>query len=148
MMSTAPWWQSLTTWVLVLLGWYAVHLATLSRERRKERRDAAKAMIDSLASLAIKAREFHTAAKFDEFAADDLTYKTDKTIRALQRPPLEGLDISVSKLVRLRKAITLKNADASSFATQPSPSAMLQDIRAAVDDLIDAIELAREAYWQ
>ena len=33
-------WTSLVTWILVFVGWFAVHKATLSRERRKEKREA------------------------------------------------------------------------------------------------------------
>lgn len=141
-------WHSVVTWALILGGWYAVHLATLSRERRKERRDASKASIEAISALAAEAREFHIAVDFDANRADLLRYKTERLIRSLQRPPLQYLDISVAKMVKLRKSITLKNAELSSFSSQRADSLILQEIRTATDDLIDSIEEEREARWE
>ena len=140
-------WQLLVTWVLVLGGWYVIHLATLSRERRKERRDAAKLATDALSNLAVEAREFHSASTFDPDKLDLLIYKTQRIIRSLQRMPLRDLDLSILKMVRLRKSISLTNTDSSSFATQNTLSPFLLEIRAATDELIDAIEERRETRW-
>ena len=133
--------------MLVLGGWYAVHIATLSRERRKERRDASKAAIDELGKLAVEARKLHSAATFDVNQADLVIYKTQRIIRALQRPPLLDLDLSISKMVRLRKSITLNNTDASSFCSQCTYSPILLEIRAAIDELIESVEERRDVRW-
>lgn len=124
-----------------------VHLATLSRERRKERRDIAKSAIDALTVLATEARDFHSAATFDSNNADIVIYKTQRIVRSLQRLPLSKLDLPISKMVRLRKSISLNNADLSSFSTQRTQSPILQEIRAAIDDLVDSIEEMRQARW-
>lgn len=142
-----PFWSNVITWALILGGWYAVHRATLARERRKERRELAGKAIEALESLAIEARQFHTAGTFDEHQADLLRYRTDRTIRSLQRPPLSELSLPIGRMVRLRKSISLKNMDQSSYCTQTPNSTILRDIRSAVDDMMDAIEAARESRW-
>jgi hypothetical protein len=140
-------WSNVITWLLIFCGWYAVHRATLARERRKERRELANSAIEALKSLAIEAREFHTAAAFDEYRADLLRYRIDRIILSLQRSPLSELSLPIGRMVKLRKGITLKNMDQSIFCAQPSNSPVLRDIRSAVDDLVDAIEAARERCW-
>lgn len=144
---TAPWWTNVITWVLVLLGWLAVHYATLARERRKERRELAKAVIDALRSLELEALRFHTAATFDSILVDQLIYQTGRAIRSLQRVPMSDLNLPLGRMIRVRKTITLRNCDRSSFQTQRAGSPILLEIRGAVDDLVDSIEEARDARW-
>ena len=60
---------------------------------------------------------------------------------------MSALDIPIGKMVRLRKSITLNNSEPSSFSPQKIDSIVLSEIRAATDDLIDAIELKREDHW-
>lgn len=145
--TTTAWWPSVITWGLVLAGWFAVHLATLARERRKERREVVKVAIDALRQLELEALQFHSAPKFDSVTANNLIYKTGRIIRSLQRPPLNALDIPLSRMVKVRKAVTLNNADPSSFQPQQVNSQLLTDLRAAIDDLADAIEAARDNRW-
>jgi len=142
-----PLWSNFITWVLILGGWFVVHRATLVRERRKERRELANNAIDALNSLAIEARNFHIASAFDEHRADLLRYRIGRMILSLQRQPLSELDLPIGRMVRLRKSITLKNMDQSSFSAQQPNSPVLMDIRSAVDDLVDAIDAARERCW-
>jgi len=146
-MKDCTWWPNVFTSLLVLVGWFAVHFATLSRERRKERRETAKSAVDALNSIASDASAFHTALTFDAHEACLLRYNTEKVIRTLQRKPLNDLDLSLGRMVKLRKSITLKNIDPSIFSPQNIDSPILQDIRAATDDLVDAIEAARDSHW-
>ena len=146
--TTPSWWPTVVTWLLVILGWFAVHLATLKRERRKERREVAQNAIDELREVGMKALTFHTAAAFDGVVADELIYQTNRVIRFLQRSPLSALDLPLGRMVRLRKAITLTNADKSSFRTQAPGSQVLLDIRAAVDDMVEVIEAVRDKRWK
>jgi hypothetical protein len=143
----APWWPNLITWLLVLAGWFAVHQATLSRERRKERREAAKFTIESLRELEVDALKFHMAPGFDSVQADQLIYRAGRIIRGLQRTPMSELELPLGRMVRLRRSMTLNNADASVFKPQTAGSGLLMEIRAAVDDLVDAIETARDTKW-
>src|SRR5689334_10731024 len=97
---TTPWWANLVTWVLILVGWYIVHLATLERERRKERRELVQLTLEALRELEADAAKYHTAATFDSIALDALVYKTGRIIRSLQRVPLKELQIPVWRMVR------------------------------------------------
>lgn len=141
-------WPTFFTWLLVLIGWVAVHRATLSRERRKERREACGKLVERLIELESSARAFHVATSFDAHRFDVLRYETDRLISSLQRPPINTLDLPLGRMVRLRKSITLNNVDPKTFVAQSAGSAILRDIRSAVDDLIDAIEGARERQWE
>jgi hypothetical protein len=146
--TTVSWWPTLGTWVLVMIGWYAVHLASLVRERRKERREIATDAIEDLRTLEVAAMKFHTATTFDGLAADELIYQTNRAIQFLQRPPLRDLNLPLGRMVRLRKAITLKNADKSTFQAQVPGSQLLRDIRDTVDDMVVAVEAARDERWK
>src|SRR5262245_49081618 len=101
------------------------------RERRKERRETAKAAIESLRTLEKEALEFHTSPAFDAVSAEELTYRVNRVIRSLQRAPLSRLDLPVGRMVRLRKAITLNNSSQKTFTVQPSGGTLLTDIRTA-----------------
>jgi hypothetical protein len=116
----------------------------LSRERRKERREAANAAISELRAIESAAIHFHTAEKFDSLVISDLTSKVQRWIKLVQRQPLNHMDIPIGRLVRLRRAITLANADLTEFTSQTSGSELILGIRTAVDELIDAIEQGRE----
>lgn len=132
------------TWLLVLLGWYVVHRASLSRERRKERREITFRCVDEVKDIERRALGFHTAAAYCHDAVEEITVDVSRLIRRLQRPPLQSLQIPTQHLVRLRQSITLKNADLSGFTAQQRNGEIPQEIRSACNSLIDAIELARE----
>lgn len=133
------------TWVLVIAGWYVIHRATLSRERRKESRDAVSKSIDQIRSIEDLAIKFHTSENFNTESYESLIWQINRTIRSLQRPPLKELDLSKSLLSRFRREITLNNADASTFEQQDRGSIIVKDIRTTTDRLLDAIEAARDA---
>lgn len=143
----APWWVHGVTWVVVIAGWYTVHRATLSRERRREKRDAAKQLVADLHELEKSAREFHGAEKHDEYAAAELAMCCDRLIKVLQRAPFDELKISPRLMTSLRRAITCGNIDRTAFSQQAANSEIQRDIRCATDDLIDAIETAKVGIW-
>lgn len=142
-----PWWVHGVTWFIVAAGWYTVHRATLSRERRKEKRDAAKQLVSDLQELEKSARAFHGAEKHDEYAAAELSMRCDRLIKVLQRPPFDELKISPSLMTSLRRAITCGNIDRTAFSQQAANSLIQRDIRCATDDLIDAVETAKVRFW-
>jgi hypothetical protein len=146
--TTVAWWPSVVTWVLVLAGWFAVHLATLARERRKERRELSKALVESLRGIEVDALAFHTAPAFNAVQADLLLHAIGRLLRSLQRIPMSELGLPLSRMVRVRKSVTLKNFDKSAFQTQQSGSVILTNIRASIDDLVEAIEAEREIRWK
>ena len=146
--SEPPWWLSALTWLIVFGGWVVVHKSTLSRERRKEKRDTAKFLVDNLADLERKALAFHTSQHYDSHVATELRHEVERIIRRLQKVPLSELSIPTGVMVRLRKSITLKNTDASTFAPQGAGEQLLFDIRIAIDNLISSIDVAKETYWK
>lgn len=142
-----PWWPNAVTWVLLFFGWLVVHRATLTRERRKEKRETANFAVNELREIENEAFGFHTADSFDDRNGSALRQRVERLINRLQRPPLSTLSISVGRMVALRSSITLNNADSSNFAPQTPNSQILQGICDAVDDLIEEIEAARDKCW-
>lgn len=142
-----PWWVHGVTWVVIVAGWYMVHLATLSRERRKEKRDSAKQLVSDLHEIEKSARKFHGAEKYDEYGASELAMLCDRFIKVLQRAPFNELKIDPSLMTALRRAITCDNIDRTAFSQQAAYSEVQRNIRCATDDLIDAVEDAKVRFW-
>lgn len=137
-------WGQVATWVLVLLGWGAVHVLSLSRERRKERRETATRLVQELLEIEQDAVAFHLSATYDAEAADRLLWRTGRAIRAIQRQPLSQLCVPTRTLTALRRSITISNMDRSSYKQQAPGSALLQGIRHATDALVEQMEAARD----
>lgn len=146
--SIEPTWVTLVTWVLVFAGWFAVHHATLARDRRKEKREAAANLCDDLLELQAAAIDFHTASHCDIRKSTDLAQEVERIVLQLTKKPFSELDIPLSRRVVLRQRITRRNADPSDFVSQPANSQIVLEIRNAVTDLIFAIEEARESNWK
>jgi hypothetical protein len=135
------------TWLIVIAGWVIVHRTTLSRERRREKRDTAKQFLSDLYALEKSAHQFHGAPNYDEYAAAKLRMQCDRLIKILQRTPFNELRISPSLMIALRRAITRNNIDPTAFSPQAANSRIQLDIRYATDDLADAIEIAKASHW-
>lgn len=140
-------WTSLVTWVLVFVGWFAVHKTTLSRERRKEKREVAWQICIEFRTTERSAIDFHTAQSHDNRKATDLRQDIERLIRRLQRAPLSELDIPFRCMIRFRQSITRQNVDPSDFAAQATDSDLVQNIRDTTTDLIEAIENRRNHCW-
>lgn len=141
-------WADIITWAMVFGGWFIVHKTTLSRERRKEKREVAHKVCSELRSLECQALDFHTAQSHDSRKATDLRQDVDRLIRQLQRPPLSALGIPLQSLIQLRRSITRQNADPSDFFCQTADSELVQNIRNAITDLIGDIGDRREQHWK
>lgn len=137
-------WSNVITWFIVAIGWYAVHRATLSRERRKEQREATQKAIEEIKQIEKSALDFHMANGHSQQEADTLTSRIDRILRLIQRPPLKALEAPVMPMVKFRKSITLTNFDSSGFSTQHAESELLYAIRCATDDFTTAIETQRD----
>lgn len=137
-------WANTVTWGMVLVGWFVVHYATLSRERRKEKRDTCSRIIDEIKTIENLAVTFHTSEKFDSQTSDLLIWRVNRVIRTLQRLPLQTLDIPLGLLIRFRKGLTLQNTDASTFAPQTYHGEIIKSIRTVTDELLETIEAARD----
>lgn len=141
-------WTDIVTWVLIFLGWAAVHKATLIRDRRKEKREISMQMCKDISELQSAAIDFHTAPHFDARKSTDLAQQVERIIIRLQKLPLSELDIPLTRLITLRRKITKSNIDLSDFQSQTVGSPIIFDIRNAVTDLIILIEDNRECVWK
>lgn len=137
-------WANTVTWGMVLVGWFVVHCATLSRERRKEKRDAVSRIIEEIKTVEDLAVTFHTSEKFDSQTSDLLIWRVNRVIRTLQRLPLQALDIPLGLMVRFRKGLTLLNTDVSTFAPQTYHGDIIKGIRTVTDEMLETIEAARD----
>lgn len=138
-MAASDWSQSIT-WVLVIVGWTIVNRQNNARELRKEQRAAIDAIKKQLAELEAEAERFHCAEVFDRALLRQLQFKIHRVADACTRLQLPDSACTVPPVAALRQAITLKNADPTSFGKQPPTSALLDEIYACADDLTDAIE--------
>lgn len=146
--SVEPGWPAIVTWVLVFVGWFAVHQATLARDRRKEKREAARGFCDSLLELQTVAIDFHTASHCDVRKSTDLAQQIERVALQLDKSPLRELEIPLVRRIVLRQRMTRQNVDPSDFVPQPADSQLVLDIRDAVTELIVAVEDARECIWK
>jgi len=138
---------NLVTWVLAFGGWYAVHKATLSRERRKEKREAASQVCIDLRAVERLAIDFHSAEQRNSRTATDLRQDTERLILRLQRKPFAELSIPLYRLIQLRRSISRHNMDPCDFSCQAPDSELVREIRNAVTDIIESIEDRREQCW-
>lgn len=137
-------WANIVTWLIVFLGWWAVHKTALLRERRKENREAVNLLIVEIRNIEKLAIEFHTGEKFNPYISDSIIWKASHVIRFLQREPFRGLEIPETLMIQLRKDLTLSNMDASTFSSQDYHSDIIKNIRTTIDNLIDSLEAARD----
>ena len=143
-----PYWTHFVTWFLILLGWYFVHLATLSRDRRKEKRDISTQVCKSILDLQADAIDFHTAAKCEVRKSTDVSQMLDRIVIQLQKKPLSELEIPLALIIDLRQGISMNNIDPTGFEAQAADSDIVLNIRNAATDMIFAIEDARERVWK
>lgn len=128
------------SWALVLIGWFVVHRTTLERERRKENREIAARIIDSLYALCHDGRQFHTSKEFNEELSFDISQKLGRIFREINLPPISNLKISNEKLMEARMALTLKNFEKSSFKKHEPSSPLVQDVTFSIEELVSEIE--------
>lgn len=139
--------SSLATWGLVYLGWWKVHQLSLDRERRKEKRESAAKLLNQVRSIEQEAIDFHRRTKYDEDLRASLIYSVSRVSRLLQQAPYSELAINNKIIIAFRQSITLKNADPTEFKSQSSNSLFVHEIRTSADELVDAIELAKERLY-
>ncbi|MDR5647353.1 hypothetical protein, partial [Burkholderia cenocepacia] len=107
---------------------------------RKEARSQIDKLYDVLAKLQADARNFHVSETFETGVAEDLTIRVRGFERQLRRVGCFNQDDLVPKIISLRRSITLRNFDSSTFTQQPVGSDILEEIATAVEDMEDEIE--------
>lgn len=140
MESDALSWTSGIPWMIAVVGWGVTHLLSDVRERRKEARSQIDKLYEALAKVQSDARNFHLSAAFDGALAEDLTIRVRGLERQLRRLGSFNQDDLVPKIIALRRSVTLRNFDSSSFTQQQVGSDILEDIASAVEGMEDEVE--------
>lgn len=133
--------------LIVVLGWAATHLFSEARERRKEERAKVDKFVEALTAVASHAREFHEAEAFSDGKRAALQSSLDRLDRRLGRIRIVRSGALVPQQIALRRSITLRNADRSTFAPQKVGSKIIQSIDEAVIDLEDCLEAQYSAAY-
>lgn len=127
-------------WLVAAVGWGFTHVFSEARERRKEVRSQLDKGIEQLLALEKAARDFHMKSEYDPVKAHELTAGIDTFERKLYRISCLKLDALTSRLIALRRAITLTNFDRTGFTAQTAESDVLGSIADASASLEDALE--------
>lgn len=133
-------WEAAVPWLIAVFGWLVTHLFSEARERRKEVRSQLDKQLDRLLKIEEAARDFHKSTTYEDKKADSIIAELSRLERAIQRIPRMNGDFYVQVLTHLRRSITLKNFDKSSFSAQDSSSELFSEINSAVQDFEDEIE--------
>lgn len=140
--------ELLLTFGLVILGWWIVHNATLTRERRKEKRELASKICKEIWDLQEAAVDFHTNHEYSGRKSADLAQVVGRVNTQLQKTPLDQLNVPHIRMIDLRRRITLRNSEKSEFAAQDHESDFIAELRNAAADLVHFIEDAKEERWK
>lgn len=133
-------WLASIPWIIAAIGWAFTHFLSEARERRKEVRSQIDKLYEQLYKIEQDARVFHCSPAFDAAKAGDVLSKIQIFERSMNRVPVFIIDNFTGPIIRLRRAITLKNFDLSDFVQQSQPSDILQDVFSASQDIEDEME--------
>ncbi|ADL56758.1 hypothetical protein [Gallionella capsiferriformans] len=135
------------TWLIVVAGWFVVHHLSQKRDQRKEARERVDQLVTAILSIEERAVRFHQSDSYQGDVARSLLFDIQRIIAKLKRHPFGSFVISPTLLKELRRAVTLKNFDASKFTRQEANSAILSNIADAVDDIEDQLEQEYERIY-
>jgi hypothetical protein len=134
-------WINAIPWIVAVVGWFATHLFSEARERRKEVRAQIDKILDRLFKLEETARQFHTGVEFDYAKSLEIISEIDRVERAISRITRYKIDEFVPTIIHHRRAITLLNFDSSIFVEQKSNSEILTNVSNATKDLEDELDI-------
>jgi hypothetical protein len=124
----------------IIVGWFATHLFSEARERRKEARSQLDKLIERLIKLQSSTLGFHTQATFQPNVADELLTEIARIERILSRTPLAASGEMSGLIKEYRRAISLRNFEKTSFQQQEIGSDILVGISIAAQDIEDHLE--------
>jgi hypothetical protein len=133
-------WVDGIPWVIAVAGWGVTHIFSEGRERRKEARSQIDKLNESLSSLSDQAHRFHTSTEHDGATALDLQYRLRLLERQANRIVCVDSDQLSPAIIRLRRAITLRNFDKTEFQKQEWHSDILASINVATEGIEEEIE--------
>lgn len=106
-------WVDAIPWIIAVCGWFAAHVFSEARERRKDLKAQLEKLCDRLASLEASAFSFHTKAEFDPVQARALIAQLDRTERAIGLVQILSADALQPHIIAHRRSITLLNFGSS-----------------------------------
>ena len=128
------------TWFLVVFGWIITHWLTSRREQRKEIRSKLDEIRKKLIELEKAAIDFHTSDSFFIEKSRAITLSISRISNEIERESKIKIDTSYFR-GELRRAITLKNFDRSSFEKKDYDSPLLSKIADSHDQLVGRLEM-------
>lgn len=124
------------TWLLVIIGWIIINWQHNRRETRKEQYSQLTEINTWLADIEHKAIAFHTAETYDQQTYRELVRDIARITPQIKLLGLLNDSKAIAVLVTdIRRAITLNNADASTFEPKASNDPLLDDISNSIDEL-------------
>lgn len=131
------------SWVLVVFGWFAVHQLQAWRERQRDARDFADAIIVVIEDIFDCACEYHSTERLhgSELVLNrklqDLSYQLAYLEKLANLPPTgRPGDFSwVRHMVLFRQAITLNNFDEEEHLALPAGDIRFEEIAHGRDEL-------------
>lgn len=132
--------SQVVTWLIVFFGWVIVDRQHHNREERKEVRAALDTLEKMLDDLELKSIEFHQAALFDKKEAGRIQSSIQRVQSRIRRLPF-GQDQDVNTgIIEIRRAITLRNFEVSSFTSQPEDGEISVTVSASRDFLMNVLD--------
>lgn len=133
-------WGEAIPWMIAILGWFAAHVFSEARERRKDIRSQIEKTIERLSAIESLGIAFHTNPEHNETQARELTYQIHRLEKLLSRIQILDMQSLNYQIITFRRAITLKNFDGGEFSTQPPSSSLLQEITESSLAIEDEVE--------
>lgn len=130
----------ISTWIIVVAGWFVVHHLSTKRDQRKEARERLDQLVALLRELEERAINFHQSTTYKGDLARSLLFDIQRIIAKLKRHPFGSFEISSNLLKEFRRSVTYNNFDPSKFECQPPNSLILGNIANVVDDIEDQLE--------
>lgn len=130
---------NIITWVLVIASWFILNMLANCREKRKELYSLIKDIRQQIDITTDLAEKYHTA----EAHSPELSEKIKFMIQEINNwnEILESckLKIDLMNHVKFRQAVTGKNFDSNTFATQPHNGKLLYRIQKSSLELKNGI---------
>lgn len=130
---------TIVTWVLVVAGWYLVHLAALSRARRQEDLDLIRSIEGRVTALRDRAVKYYTGTTGNEDPAREMAAglklelkSLSSAVRILRRRHPKRYDLA-GDFIALRAAATGGQFEETQRRPAPADGEVIQQLWDAAD---------------
>lgn len=118
--------ESITSYIIIILGWVVVHLLSAKRDRDKEWREFSRNTIYLIDKIVDEAIKYHTAECRELYLESKIKIDLDELDMRITLI-LQYLKVSCS-IKGFRQSITLNNFDSKNFTKQQHTSRLVQCI--------------------